>query len=96
MYKPIGLALGAAAGAVAGRTFNAAWEKRHGTKPPTALTEEATWGQVLGSAVIRATVFAGTAAVTDRLGARAFRNVTGFWPGEQRAEPAGRLEPPRS
>ena len=36
------------------------------------------------------------AAVVDRMGAKAFRHVTGFWPGEQRPEPAGRLEPPRS
>jgi hypothetical protein len=94
MYKPFGIVLGILAGRVAGKAFNAGWERTQGTKPPKALTEEATMGQIVGSAVVRASVFAATAAVVDRAGAKAFRHVTGFWPGERRPEPAGRLEAP--
>jgi hypothetical protein len=94
LYKPFGLVLGAVAARAAGKAFNAGWEKRHGTAPPKALTEEATLGQVVGSAVARASVFAVTAAIVDRAGAKAFRHVTGFWPGERRPAPTRRLEAP--
>jgi hypothetical protein len=94
LYKPFGIVLGLVAARVAGKAFNDGWERTQGTKPPKALTEEATMGQVLGSAVARASVFAATAAIVDRAGAKAFRHVTGHWPGEQRPEPAKRLEPP--
>ena len=90
-YKPFAVALGAVASKAAGTAFDRAWERSHGARPPTATTEEATWGQVVGAAALQAATFAVTAAVADRAGAKAFRYLTGFWPGERRPEPVAQI-----
>lgn len=92
VYKPVGIVLGIGASRAAGKAFNTAWERSHGTKPPRATTEEATWGQVLGAAALRATTFAVTAAAVDRAGAKSFRYLTGYWPGDRAPAPAKQLE----
>lgn len=92
VYKPFAIVLGIGAGRAAGKAFNGAWEHSHGTKAPKPTTEEATWGQVLGSAALRATTFAVTAAAVDRAGAKAFRYLTGYWPGDKAPAPAKQVE----
>lgn len=92
LYQPFGIVLGVGAARAAGKAFESAYERSQGTGPPKATTEQATWGQVIGSAALRATTFAVTAAIVDRAGAKAFRHVTGFWPGEKQPPPARRLE----
>lgn len=92
VYKPFAIVLGIGAGRVAGKAYTSAWERSHGTKPPKATTEEATWGQVLGSAALRATTFAVTAAAVDRAGAKSFRYLTGYWPGEKAPAPVKQVE----
>ncbi len=92
LYKPLAIVLGIGAGRIAGKAFQATYERAQGTGPPGATTENATWGQVLGAAALRATTFAVTAAAVDRAGAKAFRHVTGFWPGDEQPPPAKRLE----
>ena len=87
LYKPFAIVLGIGASKAAGKAFNGAWERSHGARPPKATTEEATWGQVLGAAALHATTFAVTAAAVDRAGAKTFRYITGFWPGDKRPEP---------
>ena len=93
LYKPVGIVLGIGAARVAGKAFETTYERSQGTGPPNATTENVTWGQVVASAALRGTIFAVTAATVDRLGAKAFRHVTGFWPGDQQPPPAKRLEP---
>jgi hypothetical protein len=90
-YKPFAIVLGIAASKAAGKAFDSAWERSHGAKPPKATTEEATWGQVVSAAALHATTFAVTAAVVNRAGAKTFRYITGFWPGEQRPEPVAQV-----
>ncbi len=92
LYKPFAIVLGIFASRLAGKTFETTYERHQGTAAPNATTEDATWGQVLGSAALRATTFAVTTAAVDRLGAKAFRYVTGFWPGDKQPPPAKRLE----
>lgn len=92
IYKPIGIVLGLGASRIATKAYESTYERRHGTGPPKALTEDATWGQVVTSAALRATTFAVTAALVDRAGAKAFRHVTGFWPGEKEPPPAKHLQ----
>ncbi len=92
IYKPFAIVLGIGASRAAGKAFSSAWEHSHGTQAPKATTEEATWGQVLGSAALRATTFAVTAAAVDRAGAKSFRYLTGYWPGEKAPKPAKQLE----
>ncbi len=90
-YKPFSIVLGAIASRVVGKLFESTYERRHGTGPPTPTTQDATWGQVLGAAGLRAATFAVTAAAIDRAGAKAFRNLTGFWPGSLEPPPAKRI-----
>jgi len=87
LYKPFGVVLSMGAAAAARKAVDTAWARSHGSKRPHATTEEATWGQVLGSAALEAATFAVTHAAVDRVGAKAFRHVTGFWPGEKRPAP---------
>ena len=92
LYKPFGIVLGIGAAAAARKAFDGAWERSHGAKPPNATTEEATWGQVLGAAALQATTFAVTAAAVDRAGAKTFRYITGFWPGDKSPEPVKEIK----
>ncbi|MGZ4233597.1 MAG: DUF4235 domain-containing protein [Solirubrobacteraceae bacterium] len=91
LFKPFSAGLRMIAGRIATKTSQASWQGRHGTEPPGPTTEQATCGQVVGSAVFQATVFAATNAIAQWMGAKAVKNVTGFWPGDEHVQPARRL-----
>ncbi|MFE5816214.1 DUF4235 domain-containing protein [Streptomyces sp. NPDC056479] len=81
-YKPVGLALGAVSGVLAGGLFKQVWKKLgHEQDAPDATDEERTWREVLSAAVLQGAIFAGVKAVVDRGGAAATRRLTGTWPG---------------
>ncbi|MGV9455054.1 DUF4235 domain-containing protein [Streptomyces sp. NPDC003635] len=81
-YKPVGLALGAVSGVVAGGVFKQVWKKLgHDEDAPDATDEERAWGEVLTAAVLQGAIFAGVKAAVDRGGAAATRRLTGTWPG---------------
>ncbi|MFG3023566.1 DUF4235 domain-containing protein [Streptomyces sp. NPDC048254] len=81
-YKPVGLALGAVSGVVAGAAFKQAWKMLgHDDDAPDATDEDRTWSEVLLAAVLQGAIFAGVKAAVDRGGAAATRRLTGTWPG---------------
>ncbi|MFF0464580.1 DUF4235 domain-containing protein [Streptomyces mexicanus] len=81
-YKPVGLALGAVSGMLAGALFKQAWKMLgHDDDAPDATDEERGWAEVVTAAVLQGAIFAGTKAVADRAGAAATRSLTGTWPG---------------
>lgn len=81
-YKPVGLALGAVSGMIAGALFKQAWKMvGHEEDAPDATDEERTWGEVLLAATLQGAIFAGVKAAVDRTGATAIRGLTGTWPG---------------
>ncbi|MFF5447262.1 DUF4235 domain-containing protein [Streptomyces sp. NPDC012888] len=81
-YKPVGLALGAASGLVAGAAFKQAWKVfGHDDDAPDATDENRTWQEVLVAAALQGAVFAVVKAAVDRAGAAATRRLTGTWPG---------------
>ncbi|MFE5754655.1 DUF4235 domain-containing protein [Streptomyces massasporeus] len=81
-YKPVGLALGAVSGMLAGAVFKQAWKMLgHDEDAPDATDEERQWGEVLTTAVLQGAIFAGVKAAVDRGGAAATRRLTGAWPG---------------
>jgi hypothetical protein len=88
LYKPFGIIFGILGGLVARRVFTALWGVVDDREPPEATTEEATWPQVVGAAVLQAAVFAGVRAAVNRWGAKGFAHLTGFWPGEKKPDPA--------
>ncbi|WP_367325980.1 DUF4235 domain-containing protein [Streptomyces sp. HUAS ZL42] len=81
-YKPVGLALGALSGVLAGAVFKQVWKRLgHEEDAPDATDEERTWSEVLAAAVLQGAIFAGVKAAVDRGGAATTRRLTGTWPG---------------
>ncbi|WP_172385881.1 DUF4235 domain-containing protein [Streptomyces sp. MNP-20] len=81
-YKPVGLALGAVSGMVAGALFKQAWKViGREEDAPDATDEERAWSQVLLAATVQGAIFAVSKAAVDRAGATAVRRLTGTWPG---------------
>lgn len=82
MYKPVGVALGLAAGALAGFAFKQAWRMIAGEDDaPNATDEGRGWGEILVAAALQGAIFAVVKAAVDRAGAEGVRKVTGTWPG---------------
>jgi hypothetical protein len=80
-YKPIGLALGALAGAAAGFAFKQVWQAVSGEQDaPDATDEDRGWGEVLAAAALQGAIFAVVKAAVDRSGAAGVRQLTGRWP----------------
>ncbi|MDQ0605205.1 hypothetical protein QF037_009550 [Streptomyces canus] len=78
-YKPVGMAMGAISGVLAGAVFKQVWKKLgHDEDAPD---EHRTWREILSAAVLQGAIFAGVKAAVDRGGATATRRLTGTWPG---------------
>ncbi|MGW5638549.1 DUF4235 domain-containing protein, partial [Streptomyces sp. NPDC003832] len=59
-YKPVGLAMGAVSGMVAGAVFKQVWKRLgHDDDAPDATDENRTWREVLSAAMLQGAVFAG-------------------------------------
>ncbi|MDX2548752.1 DUF4235 domain-containing protein [Streptomyces sp. WI04-05B] len=81
-YKPVGTALGALGGFLAGAVFKQAWKRfAHEDDAPDATDEFRSWPEILAAAVVQGAIFAGVKAAVDRGGATAVRRLTGTWPG---------------
>ncbi|WKD37643.1 DUF4235 domain-containing protein [Streptomyces xanthophaeus] len=81
-YKPVGLALGAVGGLIAGAAFKQVWKIVEGEDDaPSATDEDRSWRQILIAAAIQGAIFAVVKAAVDRSGAVATRRMTGTWPG---------------
>ncbi|MFB6805300.1 DUF4235 domain-containing protein [Streptomyces sp. NPDC056387] len=81
-YRPVGLALGAVSGLIAGAVFKQVWKVVEGENDaPSAMDEDRSWKQILFAAAVQGAIFAVVKAAVDRSGAVATRRVTGTWPG---------------
>ncbi|KQW03643.1 MULTISPECIES: DUF4235 domain-containing protein [Streptomyces] len=81
-YKPVGMAMGALSGVLAGAMFKQVWKRLgHEEDAPDATDEHRTWREVVSAAVLQGAIFAGVKAAVDRGGATATRRLTGTWPG---------------
>ena len=82
-FKPINLALGIGAGALAGIVFKQVWKVvAKEEEAPSALQSEYRMREVVLAAAIQGAIFAATKAAVDRAGARGFKQLTGAWPGD--------------
>ena len=80
-YKPVGLLLGVAAGAIASFAFKEVWKVVAGDDDaPQATDEERGWGEILAAAALQGAIFALVKAAVDRGGATGVRRLTGQWP----------------
>ncbi|ARF65730.1 MULTISPECIES: DUF4235 domain-containing protein [Streptomyces] len=80
-YKPVGFALGALSGMIAGAVFQQTWKLIEGEgDAPDALDEDRSWRQILLAAAVQGAIFSVVKATVERSGATATRRVTGTWP----------------
>ena len=80
-YKPVGILLGVAAGAIAGYAFREVWKAVAGDEDaPNATDEDRGWGEILAAAALQGAIFALVKAAVDRGGATGVRKLTGQWP----------------
>jgi Protein of unknown function (DUF4235) len=80
-YKPVGILLSVAAGAVAGLIFKQVWKLASGDDDaPNATDEDRGWGEIVAAAAIQGAIFAVVKALVDRGGATSVRKLTGNWP----------------
>lgn len=82
LYRPVGMLVGVAAGAVSAMLVKQVWRLVPGPEgTPDALDEERGWGEVLAAAALQGVVFALVRAALDRATAQGVRRLTGEWPG---------------
>jgi Protein of unknown function (DUF4235) len=80
-YKPVGILLGVAAGALAGVIFKQVWKVASGDDDaPNATDEDRGWAEVIAAAALQGAIFAIVKALVDRGGATGVRKLTGTWP----------------
>jgi hypothetical protein len=80
-YKPVGILLGIAAGAVAGVIFKQVWRLASGDDDaPNATDEDRGWTEIVAAAALQGAIFAVVKALVDRGGATGVRKITGTWP----------------
>jgi uncharacterized protein DUF4235 len=71
------------AGLLAGAIFRRIWSMvSEEDEAPKATRADDRWTQVLLAAALEGAVFAAVKAAFERGGAKAFRRLTGVWPGE--------------
>ncbi|MET9799992.1 DUF4235 domain-containing protein [Streptomyces sp. NPDC006368] len=80
-YRPVGMLLGLASGAVASTLFARAWALIGDGDAPDAMDEEREWKEILLAAAVQGAIFAAVKAAVDRGGAVGVRRLTGTWPG---------------
>lgn len=80
-YKPVGILMGMAAGAIAGAAFKQVWRLASGDDDtPNATDEDRGWVEILAAAALQGAIFAVVKAAVDRGGATGVRKFTGEWP----------------
>ena len=80
-FKPINLALGIGAGALAGLVFKQVWKLASGDDDaPDAGDEDRGWAEIIAAAALQGAIFAVVKAVVHRSGAVSVRKMTGQWP----------------
>ncbi|MEV4711014.1 DUF4235 domain-containing protein [Micromonospora sp. NPDC049374] len=80
-YKPVGVLMGFAAGAIAGAVFRQVWKMTAGDgEAPNPTDEDRRWGEILAAAALQGAIFSVVRAAVDRGGAVGVRRLTGRWP----------------
>ena len=87
LFLPISILSGLLAGLVGRKIFDQVWGVFDKEEPPDSKHLEISWGKLLVAAAIQGAIFRAVKEATDHGTRRAFMNLTGTWPGEERPEP---------
>lgn len=85
-FLPISIAGGLIAGFVGRKLFDQVWGLIDEDEPPDSKHLEISWGKLLVAAAVQGAIFRAVKEATDHGTRRAFMNLTGAWPGEERPE----------
>ena len=81
VFKPINIAMGIGAGALAGLVFKQVWKLASGDDDaPDAGDEDRGWAEIIAAAALQGAIFAVVKAVVHRSGAVGTKKLTGTWP----------------
>jgi hypothetical protein len=83
LFAPFSIIGSLIAGMIARKAFDGIWSAIDDEEPPDPGEEREPLARVVIAAVLQAAVFAGTRVLFDRQARRAFRRLTGTWPGSQ-------------
>lgn len=81
LFAPFSIVGSLLAGLAARKLFDRVWSLIDDEKPPEAGEERERITRILVAAVLQSAVFAAARVIFDRQARRAFRGVTGSWPG---------------
>jgi len=80
-YKPIGVAVGLAGGAITAAVFKQVWKLvSDKDSPPNPMSTDYSWAEILAAAAVQGAIFGVVRAVIERGGAAGVRRITGTWP----------------
>jgi hypothetical protein len=87
LFLPISILSGLLAGFLGKKVFDQVWGLIDEEEPPDSKHLEISWGKLLVAAAVQGAIFRAVKEATDHGTRRAFMNLTGSWPGEERPEP---------
>ena len=87
LFLPFSILSGLLAGFVGKKLFDQLWGIIDDEEPPDSKHLEITWGKLLVAAAVQGAIFRAVKEAADHGTRRAFMNLTGSWPGEERPEP---------
>jgi hypothetical protein len=87
IFRPIGIALGIAAGSVARKIFDFIWSKVDEEEAPNPEHREINWVKFIAAMLVEGAIFRLIRGFVDHHSRRAFAGLTGTWPGQKEPEP---------
>jgi Protein of unknown function (DUF4235) len=87
LFLPISILSGLLAGFLGRKLFDGVWGVFDDEEPPDSKHLEISWGKLIVAAAVQGAIFRAVKEATDHGTRRAFMNLTGSWPGEERPEP---------
>jgi Protein of unknown function (DUF4235) len=87
-FAPFGAIGGLLAGVVGKKTFEGLWGVIDKREAPDPKQREVSWQKLLLALLLEGAIFRAVRGLFDHASRRAFRKLTGSWPGKQRPDPA--------
>jgi hypothetical protein len=84
LFAPFSVLGGILAGLTGKRIFERIWRIFDDREPPEPKGRDVTWQKLLAALALQGVVFRVTRGAVDHGSRRAFFNLTGRWPGEER------------
>jgi hypothetical protein len=88
LFIPVSVLGGILAGIVSRKAFEGLWGMFDDSEAPDPKHREIQWRKLLPALVLEGAIFRAVRGVFEHASRRAFRKLTGTWPGEERPEPA--------